>query len=461
MSSLSSRALIEKKAYLAGLWSSGGQIFLMVLKFGSHFILAKFLGPEVFGLFAVLWAVMTALYLFTDFGFSASIVQNKEPLNSTFLNTIWTMQVVKGVGLSGVALLMSIGLMYLQQGNVLPNGSVYSEPLLPYLLMAMGLVPLIGAFESTNSALAQRELNQKALFKLELYSQLVGSSVTLGMAYATGSAWAIVVGVISGSAFRMALSHFYLGKSSPKFELDRKVAAGALRYGGWILLGSIFGFVSVSGDKLAFGLMTDQVTLGCYSVALLLIGAFKDVVSRWLSTSLFPMFAEIQRQAPDQLPMTLRKTQWYLDVAMSLGFSVFYFFGDLIVRLIYDSRYASAEIYIGIAAFSFFQLRLTYYGQLWMAKGDSKTSTYLIGILAFFVFLFMAIGYSAWGFLGAVWGVSLVWPAGLLYCYAIQQRAGLLSLRTELSSLLIITSIAGLGWLSRVTFNAVKGFVPI
>ena len=73
--------------------SFGGQ---NVLRLGSNLILTRLLFPEAFGLMALVQVFMGGLQMFSDLGIQASIIQNSRGDDPDFLNTAWTIQVIRG-----------------------------------------------------------------------------------------------------------------------------------------------------------------------------------------------------------------------------------------------------------------------------------------------------------------------------------------------------------------------------
>ncbi|MCE9529776.1 MAG: oligosaccharide flippase family protein, partial [Planctomycetes bacterium] len=64
---------------------------MQIIRFGSSVILAKLLFPEAFGLYALTFAFLTGLHLFSDLGIRVSIIQNPRGEEPKFLDTAWTL----------------------------------------------------------------------------------------------------------------------------------------------------------------------------------------------------------------------------------------------------------------------------------------------------------------------------------------------------------------------------------
>src|SRR5204863_421086 len=82
------------------LWSATEYLAGFILRLGSNLILARLLVPEMFGLMALVNTFMMGLQMFSDVGIGPSIIQNRRGDDPAFLNTAWTIQVMRGMALS-------------------------------------------------------------------------------------------------------------------------------------------------------------------------------------------------------------------------------------------------------------------------------------------------------------------------------------------------------------------------
>src|SRR5690554_1654660 len=97
----------------------GGYGTAQLLRLASNVILAKLLFPEAFGLMVLVAIFMQGIAMFSDIGILPSIIQNKRGDDPAFLNTAWTIQVIRGVLIWIVACI-----------GAYPYALIYNEPLL-------------------------------------------------------------------------------------------------------------------------------------------------------------------------------------------------------------------------------------------------------------------------------------------------------------------------------------------
>ena len=92
----SSEKTLRGRVIKAGFWIIGGDGVGQLIRLGSNLILTRLLVPEMFGMMAVVTALMIGLALFSDIGLRENIIQSKQGDDPRFLNIIWSIQVIRG-----------------------------------------------------------------------------------------------------------------------------------------------------------------------------------------------------------------------------------------------------------------------------------------------------------------------------------------------------------------------------
>ena len=126
-----------------------------VVRLGGNLILTRLLFPEAFGLAALVNIALQGLELLSDVGFGQSIVQNKRGEDPVFLNTAWTLQILRGVILSVLCLLLAH-----------PFSLLYEEPILKWLLVVGAGQSLLQGFLSTSLSTLRRRVHVAVLASL-------------------------------------------------------------------------------------------------------------------------------------------------------------------------------------------------------------------------------------------------------------------------------------------------------
>ena len=79
------------------------------LRLGGNLIMARLLVPDMFGIMAISTTLSVVLHLLSDVGLRQNIIQSPRGDDPLFLNTAWTVQLLRGILLFAVTLLIAFG----------------------------------------------------------------------------------------------------------------------------------------------------------------------------------------------------------------------------------------------------------------------------------------------------------------------------------------------------------------
>src|SRR3954469_16370662 len=142
----------------AGAWTIAGHFVSQALRLASNLIMTRLLLPEMFGIMALANVILVGIQLMSDLGLRLNIVQSGRGNDRAFLDTIWTVQIIRGVLIWGIALFVGLALHFAAGTSWLPASSVYAEPVLPWIIAVISFNAVISGFESTKLATASRDL---------------------------------------------------------------------------------------------------------------------------------------------------------------------------------------------------------------------------------------------------------------------------------------------------------------
>ncbi len=204
---------------------------------------------------ALVAVIMQGLAMFSDVGVSPAIMQSKRGDDQKFLDTAWTIQVMRGVMLWAFACIIAI-----------PVAGLYQEPLLAWILPCAGISLLISGFNPTRIDTANRHLLLGRLTGLDLIAQASGIVIAVILAWYLHSVWALVISGIASSSILLALYNLYLPGQRNSFHWERKSADELIGFGKWIFLSTICGFLYMQGDKLLLGKYLPLDQFGIYNI---------------------------------------------------------------------------------------------------------------------------------------------------------------------------------------------------
>lgn len=346
---------------------------------------------------AIVQAVIVGITMLSDIGLVPCIVQNKRGGDREFLDTAWSIQLVRGGVLWGVLFVIAS-----------PISNFYNQPQLTELIPAAGLVALIAGFNSTKLATADRKLEASIVTMIDVGSYAAGLLVSLIFAWLYPSVWALVWGSVLGAMIKMVASHYLLAGDTNRLCWDRGSARVLFGFGQWIFVSSLITFLAGEGSKLLVGSMLGIEQLAFFTLAstmnVMVIQACQQLGARVL----FPSYAEILRERPERLSEALIKARLVLIVPSWLSALFFTFFGSSLMGILYDQRYSDSGYMLEILAVGSLAsaLTLSYAGVL-LAKGKVTASTAIQSSQVLIQFAAMSVGHSYFGVKGVVAGLAV------------------------------------------------------
>lgn len=396
---------IKKQAIKSSVWIILGFGVSQVIRLGNNLVMTRLLIPELFGMMAIVTVIRVGVYMFSELGLKVNVIRHEEGEKPEFINTAWTIQVMRGFVIWLVILFIAFVIGRLQILDFFPDKSVYSVKDLPLVIVVAGFSSIILGFESSNIWLAHRHLTLGKVTLIEIFSQIMGVCVMVSWAMREPTVWALVAGSLVPALFRTLLSHSMLDGEKNYFYLDKKIIIELLHFGKWLLLSAIITFIALNGDRLLLGAFLTAEQLGVYSVAFFLANSLREAVSKLNSKVCYPLLSKANRNG------TLQRT--YYSIRLKLDFVLFFFVGLLfvispvIVDFLYDQRYASSGHMMQILVVSLIAVNYRLANFLFLAFGKPFVNTVAVSAKALFLWISVPLLYAEYGLYGALWGIAM------------------------------------------------------
>lgn len=378
-------------------WTAFGYGGSQAMRLASNLILTRLLFPEAFGMMALVSVFLVGLTMFSDVGVGPSILQHKRGDDPPFLNTAWTIQVIRGV----ILWIMTLAL-------ALPVAGFYGQPDLALLLPVAGISLLIHGFEPTRIETAARHLQLGRVTLLDLVAQAIGILSMVVMAWLLQSVWALVFGWIVSAIARLVLMTVYLPGPANHFRWEKDAARDLIHFGVWLFLSTACGFLVAQGDKAILGKYLTLEHLGLYNIGFFL-ASFPLLLGQTVTGRiLIPLYRERPPAASAANFQAIRRMRFVMTASVLVLVAVMAFLGETIVDLLYDDRYSAAgAILVLIAVIQIPQVIVMTYDQSALAAGDSRNYFYLTLARATFLIIGMIAGAEVMGLIGALIGQGL------------------------------------------------------
>ncbi len=330
---------LKKLAIRGTLWSVMGYGSGQVLRLGSNLILTRLLFPELFGLMGLVYTFITGLQLFSDIGIRPSIIQNARGDDPDFVNTAWTIQVLRGFGLWLFCFLLAW-----------PAGILYQEPRLYWLLPLVGFSTVLDGLASTSLATLNRQLKIGIITRFELVLQVLSLSVMVGWAVITPDVSALVGSYLVTAAVRMVWSHRLDPQITNRWRWEQSAAVELIKFGRWIFVSTAMTFLASQIDRLMLGKFFPWELLGVYTIAFTWAEIPQQVLNRVSSNVIFPVVSRQLEQPRAQLMAQIRAKRRWILAGFVVGLSGLGVFGDVMMNGLYDARYRDAAWMLPILA---------------------------------------------------------------------------------------------------------------
>ncbi|MQY42243.1 oligosaccharide flippase family protein [Epibacterium sp. SM1969] len=391
------------RALRSASWMVVGYGGSQALRLASNLLLTRILFPEAFGMMALVTVVTTGLMLFSDVGIGPAILQNKRGDDPEFLDTAWTIQVIRGGILWGITAILAW-----------PVAQFYQTPELIYILPIAGIALAVEGFKPTRIETAHRHLMVGRVTILELISQLVSLVAMAILAIVTQSVIALVIGSVLQSVVYVIVTHINLPGHRNKFHWDKTAAQELIRFGKWIFLSTAFWFITSQGDRAILGKFIPLETLGIYNIAFFL-ASFPMALGYAVNQRLM---IPVYRDGAESEGPGFKRKQRLLRLGLSTGLLLLLWTmalaGPWLVDLLYDARYQLAGAIIVPLSLSLAPAVIAMtYDQAALAAGDSKLFFAVSAVRAISQTAFFLIGVLNWGLPGGI----LAMGAAMLFTY--------------------------------------------
>lgn len=163
---------------------------ISIIRLGSSLILTRLLTPETYGIFAIIFSLMTMIELLSDVGSRGLLIRHPRGNEPRFVHTLWTMRLIRS-GLNFCVMFFGAPLVAV----------IYHAPVLTGALRMLSLVFLLSGLESMSFILAIRDRKSRISNYAELVSMAVMTVVSISLAYVLKNHFAVIVGVLLQRAY--------------------------------------------------------------------------------------------------------------------------------------------------------------------------------------------------------------------------------------------------------------------
>ena len=212
------------------MWAAFGAFAGRGVQFISDIILSRLLFPEDFGLMAIGLAVLNISEMLTETGFSSALIQKQGGIKK-YLNTAWTMEVLKSTLLFAIVFILSK-----------PIANFYGNLDLINILRAISILFLLRGFRNIGIVFFRKNLDIHKQVIIDVVPSIIQLMIVIPFAIYIKNVWVIVIGVFGRRIAELLLS-FLMHTHRPVFEFHKNYFKELFHFGKWIFSISIIGAI--------------------------------------------------------------------------------------------------------------------------------------------------------------------------------------------------------------------------
>ncbi len=262
-----------------------------------------------------------------DIGLGASIIQNPRGDEAEFLNTAWTMGIIRGLFLWVIAILFS--------GKV---AELYANEDLYWIFVVSSSSVAVFSFQSTNLSSLKRDLRNDILVTFEIVTHAITVASILVWAWISPDVWSLVGGGLVGAILRTFLS-FALPGIANRLHWNRNDAKSLINFGKWIALSALVQLIGQNADRLILGKLVSLEDLGIYHVVSTWALMGKGLIGQLGYSVLFPAMAMKTALGRVEFLSRLQRPRFICLFFGAFLLSIAVAVSDLSLKLIYDDRF--------------------------------------------------------------------------------------------------------------------------
>jgi len=281
-SDISSRTSVGKAIARGAAWTLSIRLVNRSISVVSTLILARLLTPTDFGVYALAMTVYAFVDLLGAFGFGYALIQNQDA-NDEHYNTAWTLNLLFSV--------MSASLLFVLAPF---TADFFREPQLEGVMRFMCFLTLLQGTKNIGTINFQKHMTFDREFRFQILTKLSGFAVTIPLAFALKSYWAMLWGLLGTSLMLVVLS-YVMQPFRPRLELGRW--REMISFSAWLQINNILTYFNRHTENLLVSRMTGVASVGSLQLARE-VGNLVGELVQPINRAAFPGYARVNKDAP-------------------------------------------------------------------------------------------------------------------------------------------------------------------
>ena len=376
-------------------WMYGYRWLDRLLGFLSIVVLARILDAEAFGLVAIAASVVAIIEGLSDFDVNKALIRIQDESRELY-DTAWTLSFARGLL---TALIMVSVAPWVEDQRI---GEI---------LYVLAVVPLLGGVANPRFVTFERDLIYSRLAIVTLAAKLASFAVTLYVAFAYETYWALVLGIVANSLVTTVLT-YAVKPYMPRPSLAKWSAI--FSFSGWMSLATMVTTLSMQTDRIIIGKLLGIAEAGSYYVTQR-VGALptSELISP-LQRILFPSFSGLVHDASRLRRAVLESVNVLGSLSLPAGVGFGLVANDLVPIMLGDEWRPIVPLLWVLVPYLGFRATLSMALPCVMALGQTQLMFRVSVVYAFVHLPLFIAGTAKYGLPGSIGAIVL---AGVFYTY--------------------------------------------
>ena len=301
---------LSQRTIRGGIWVFAIRIASRLFGLVRTVILARLLAPKDFGLMGIALLAIATLDTLSQTGFNIALIQKKRNTEE-YLDTAWTVQVIRGIVLCGI-LLAAAPLL----------AAFFDTPKAAAIIRVIAVAELIKSITNIGVVYFQKELEFNKMFVYQLSATVADLSVAISAALILRSVWALVFGLLARH-FVSCIISYVIHPFRPRVKMDLRKSRELFDFGKWIFVSSILLFLITKGDDIFVGKLLGVTALGLYQMAYMLSNLPATEITHVISRVTFPAYSKLQDDLPKLREAYIKVLQLTAFISIPIAGGIF------------------------------------------------------------------------------------------------------------------------------------------
>lgn len=370
---------LSEKVAGGAVWLAAARIGGQVFGLASTIVVARFVTPDDYGVFAAAMSLLLLVSAFSEFPVSQAIIHLRDVRDEDY-DTAFTISLARSALLALVLIILSG-----------PLATFMKDERVGPVVAALAAYTLLLGIRNPRIERFARDMDFTKEAILEVGSKFGSLVAAVIAAIILRSYWALVISICFAALTQVALS-FAFAPKTPRITLASFTRL--FSYSVWIAGSTIAGQIYQLFDTLMLGRFKGSETLGLYSIGQLVSSRIAQTIAAPPARSLFAAFSQIQAES-ERVRNAYESAMAFMAVLMApVILTLIYFAETITVNLLGEQWRSAAPVVQLISVTMLTLINYTPLQALFMGLGLTRLFFFRIA-----VFLIVYIPAVAWAIL--------------------------------------------------------------